>query len=76
MTMTMLLTSGSSITSRCTKCGKSIRSHLRAEEKAPESSLLLQAVQHTQSQDWITLYIPRSASLINSTTPHTYDLRT
>ncbi|KAH6887173.1 mitochondrial ribosomal death-associated protein 3-domain-containing protein [Coprinopsis sp. MPI-PUGE-AT-0042] len=78
MTMTMLLTSGSSITSRCTKCGKSMRSHdcLRAEEKAPESSFLLQAVQHTQSQDCIILYIPCSASIINSTTPHTYGLRT
>ncbi|KAH6887175.1 mitochondrial carrier protein [Coprinopsis sp. MPI-PUGE-AT-0042] len=42
-----------------------------------KSYLLHQAVQHAaQSQDYITIYIPRSASLINSTTPHVYDLRT
>ena len=41
-----------------------------------KSFLLLQAVQHCASQNWIVIYIPRTVGTVNSTTPYTYDIRT
>ncbi|EAU90026.1 mitochondrial carrier protein [Coprinopsis cinerea okayama7 len=41
-----------------------------------KSYLLHQAVQYATEKGWIVFYIPRAVSLVNSTTPHVYDLRT
>ncbi|KAG5642823.1 hypothetical protein DXG03_002082 [Asterophora parasitica] len=41
-----------------------------------KSFLLLQLVEHSITNDWIVLYIPRAKKLVDSTTPHEYDLRT
>ncbi|KAI0796114.1 mitochondrial ribosomal death-associated protein 3-domain-containing protein [Abortiporus biennis] len=41
-----------------------------------KSVALLQAVEYCMSNDWIVLYIPRAATIVNSSTPHTYDART
>ncbi|KAJ3826199.1 mitochondrial ribosomal death-associated protein 3-domain-containing protein [Lentinula raphanica] len=41
-----------------------------------KSFLLLQAVQYCLAKDWIVIYIPRAKTTVNSTTTHTYDLRT
>ncbi|GAA5917401.1 hypothetical protein JCM6882_000846 [Rhodosporidiobolus microsporus] len=37
-----------------------------------KSTLLLQAVSYAQSTDWIVLYLPSAAPLVNSSTPHIY----
>ncbi|KAJ4474475.1 mitochondrial ribosomal death-associated protein 3-domain-containing protein [Lentinula aciculospora] len=41
-----------------------------------KSFLLLQAVQFCLAEEWIVIYIPRAKTTVNSTTTHTYDLRT
>ncbi|KAK0431957.1 mitochondrial ribosomal death-associated protein 3-domain-containing protein [Armillaria borealis] len=41
-----------------------------------KSVLLIQSVQYCHAQDWIVIYVPRAVSTVNSTTMHTYDLRT
>ncbi|TRM58083.1 mitochondrial ribosomal death-associated protein 3-domain-containing protein [Schizophyllum amplum] len=41
-----------------------------------KSFLLLQAIDHCAANDWIVLYIPRGYNLVNSTTAHSYDVRT
>ncbi|KAF5386123.1 hypothetical protein D9615_002174 [Tricholomella constricta] len=41
-----------------------------------KSFLMLQLVEHSIMNDWIVLYIPRAKKLVDSTTPHEYDLRT
>ncbi|KAE9390570.1 hypothetical protein BT96DRAFT_865483 [Gymnopus androsaceus JB14] len=41
-----------------------------------KSFLLLQAVQYCLAKDWIVIYIPRAKTTVNSTTTHSYDLRT
>jgi small subunit ribosomal protein S29 len=41
-----------------------------------KSFLLLQAVEYAVANNWVVLYIPRGVNLVNSTTPHSYDLRT
>ena len=41
-----------------------------------KSFLLLQAVQHCASQKWVVVYLPRAVSIVNSTTPYMYDIRT
>ncbi|KAF7430623.1 37S ribosomal protein S23 mitochondrial [Pleurotus ostreatus] len=40
-----------------------------------KSMLLKQAVEYCAQKDWLTLYIPKAARLVDSTTPYTYDLR-
>ncbi|BGP15615.1 hypothetical protein JCM10213v2_003604 [Rhodosporidiobolus nylandii] len=37
-----------------------------------KSTLLLQAVSYAQSTDWVVLYLPSAAPLVNSSTPHLY----
>lgn len=37
--------------------------------------LLKQAVEYCAQKEWLTLYIPKAARLVDSTTPYTYDLR-
>ncbi|KAJ4482989.1 mitochondrial ribosomal death-associated protein 3-domain-containing protein [Lentinula edodes] len=41
-----------------------------------KSFLLLQSVQYCLAKGWIVIYIPRAKTTVNSTTTHTYDLRT
>ncbi|KAF9070753.1 mitochondrial ribosomal death-associated protein 3-domain-containing protein [Rhodocollybia butyracea] len=41
-----------------------------------KSFVLLQAVQYCLAKEWVVIYIPRAKTLVNSTTMHTYDLRT
>ncbi|KAI0731064.1 mitochondrial ribosomal death-associated protein 3-domain-containing protein [Earliella scabrosa] len=41
-----------------------------------KSYLLLQAVQYCIQKEWISLYIPRAITLVNSSTPYAYDART
>ncbi|KAG1762114.1 mitochondrial ribosomal death-associated protein 3-domain-containing protein [Suillus occidentalis] len=41
-----------------------------------KSFLLLHALQYCNARDWLVLYIPRATNLVNSTTAHTYDMRT
>ncbi|KAK1235319.1 hypothetical protein PQX77_001460 [Marasmius sp. AFHP31] len=41
-----------------------------------KSSLLLQGVRYALAKEWVVIYIPRAKQTINSTTPHTYDMRT
>ncbi|KAI0793800.1 mitochondrial ribosomal death-associated protein 3-domain-containing protein [Fomes fomentarius] len=41
-----------------------------------KSYLLLQVVQYCIQKEWISLYIPRAISLVNSSTPYVYDPRT
>ncbi|KAG6856490.1 hypothetical protein H0H87_003958 [Tephrocybe sp. NHM501043] len=41
-----------------------------------KSFLMLQLVQHCIQNDWIVIYIPRAKKLVDSSTPHEYDLRT
>ncbi|KAG6864016.1 hypothetical protein C0991_001083 [Blastosporella zonata] len=41
-----------------------------------KSFLMLQLVEHCIQNDWIVLYIPRAKKLVDSSTPHEYDLRT
>ncbi|KAJ7576845.1 mitochondrial ribosomal death-associated protein 3-domain-containing protein [Mycena floridula] len=41
-----------------------------------KSYTLMQAVHHCHLNDWIVIYIPRAQNLVNSTTMHSYDLRT
>ncbi|KAF6759514.1 mitochondrial carrier protein [Ephemerocybe angulata] len=41
-----------------------------------KSFLLHQAVQYAQAEGWVVFYVPRAASLVNSTTTFAYDLRT
>ncbi|KAF9045743.1 hypothetical protein BDZ89DRAFT_942526 [Hymenopellis radicata] len=43
---------------------------------AGKSHLLQQTIQHCYAQKWIVISIPRAFATVNSTTPHTYDLRT
>ncbi|GAA6043798.1 hypothetical protein JCM8097_007715 [Rhodosporidiobolus ruineniae] len=37
-----------------------------------KTTLLLQAVSYAQSTDWVVLYLPSAAPLVNSSTPHLY----
>ncbi|GAA6020905.1 hypothetical protein JCM10207_003183 [Rhodosporidiobolus poonsookiae] len=37
-----------------------------------KSTVLLQAVSYAQSTEWIVLYLPSAAPLVNSSTPHIY----
>ncbi|KAL7280576.1 hypothetical protein ACG7TL_005510 [Trametes sanguinea] len=41
-----------------------------------KSYLMLQAVQYCIQKQWLTLYIPRAISLVNSSTAYAYDART
>ncbi|KAI0630734.1 mitochondrial ribosomal death-associated protein 3-domain-containing protein [Trametes polyzona] len=41
-----------------------------------KSYLLLQAVQYAIQKEWISLYIPRAITLVNSSTSYAYDART
>ncbi|KAG1891671.1 mitochondrial ribosomal death-associated protein 3-domain-containing protein [Suillus fuscotomentosus] len=41
-----------------------------------KSFLLLHGLQYCNARDWLVLYIPRATNLVNSTTAHTYDMRT
>jgi len=41
-----------------------------------KSFLLLQTVEYATHNDWIVLYVPRAISLVNSSSPYTYDART
>ncbi|KAH9975748.1 mitochondrial ribosomal death-associated protein 3-domain-containing protein [Lactifluus volemus] len=41
-----------------------------------KSFLLLQGVEYAASAGWLVMYIPRCISLVNSSTPYSYDLRT
>ncbi|CDO72071.1 hypothetical protein BN946_scf184962.g14 [Trametes cinnabarina] len=41
-----------------------------------KSYLMLQAVQYCIQKEWLTLYIPRAISLVNSSTAYAYDART
>ncbi|KAF5391111.1 hypothetical protein D9757_003064 [Collybiopsis confluens] len=49
---------------------------LTGAEGSGKSFLLLQAVRYCLAKGWIVIYVPRAKSLVNSTTTHTYDLRT
>ncbi|KAH9992708.1 mitochondrial ribosomal death-associated protein 3-domain-containing protein [Russula compacta] len=41
-----------------------------------KSFLLIQGVEYAASAGWVVMYIPRAISLVNSSTPYSYDLRT
>ncbi|KAI0272373.1 mitochondrial ribosomal death-associated protein 3-domain-containing protein [Gloeopeniophorella convolvens] len=41
-----------------------------------KSFLLVQGVEYAAAAGWLVMYIPRAASLVNSSTMYTYDLRT
>ncbi|KAG5637829.1 hypothetical protein H0H81_003100 [Sphagnurus paluster] len=49
---------------------------LTGRQGCGKSFLMLQLVEHCIMNDWIVLYIPRAVKLVDSTTPHEYDLRT
>ncbi|KAG1804613.1 mitochondrial ribosomal death-associated protein 3-domain-containing protein [Suillus variegatus] len=58
------------------KNSKESRVVLTGPQGCGKSYLLLQALQYCNARDWLVLYIPRATNLVNSTTAHTYDMRT
>ncbi|THU80619.1 hypothetical protein K435DRAFT_736067 [Dendrothele bispora CBS 962.96] len=58
------------------KSSKDTRIAITGSSGSGKSVLLLQAVRYCLENDWVVIYIPRAKSTVNSTTTHTYDLRT
>ncbi|KAG6883662.1 hypothetical protein C0993_004871 [Termitomyces sp. T159_Od127] len=59
-----------------TKSSLDARVVLTGRAGCGKSFLMLQLVEHCITNEWIVIYIPRAKKLVDSSTPHEYDLRT